>query len=204
VNRVAIIDTGLCNLDSIARAIEDCGGTARVTEDPADLESATRIVLPGVGAFAEAMARLRARRLDDALSEQVIGHGIPFLGICLGMQLLATRGTEVRETAGLGFIDGDVGLLEDRPGERIPHIGWNDVEPTGDSPLFQGIAHDRDYYFVHSYVLRPSRPEDVAAVTPYGGGFVSAVRRDNVFGVQFHPEKSQQAGFAILRNFLAL
>ena len=175
-----------------------------VTEDPADLGSATRIVLPGVGAFAEAMARLRARGLDEAMAEQVTGQGIPFLGICLGMQLLATRGTEVRETAGLGWIDGEVGLLDDRPGERIPHIGWNDVEPTADSPLFQGIAPERDFYFVHSYVLRPSRPEDVAALTPYGGGFVSAVHRDNVFGVQFHPEKSQQAGFAILRNFLAL
>jgi glutamine amidotransferase len=204
VGWVAIVDTGLCNLDSIARAIEECGGKPLVTEDPGDREHAARIVLPGVGAFPEAMDRLRSRGLDMALSEQVIGREIPFLGVCLGMQLMATLGTEVRETAGLGWIDGEVSLLQAGPGERIPHIGWNEVEPTAGSPLFQGIAPGRDFYFVHSYVLRPTRDEDVAAVTPYAGGFVSAVHRDNVFGVQFHPEKSQQVGFAVLRNFLAL
>jgi imidazole glycerol-phosphate synthase subunit HisH len=204
VSWTAIVDTGLCNLDSIARAIEDCGGRPFVTEDPRDLERAARIVLPGVGAFPEAMTRLRSRGLDVALSEQVIGRKIPFLGVCLGMQLMATLGTEVRETAGLGWIDGEVCLLGVRAGERIPHIGWNEVEPTTGSPLFRGIASGRDFYFVHSYVLRPTRDEDVAAFTPYGGGFVSAVSRANVHGVQFHPEKSQQVGFAVLRNFLAL
>jgi len=204
VSWIAIVDTGLCNLDSIARAIEDCGGNPLVTDDPADLERAARIVLPGVGAFPEAVARLHSRGLDVALTEQVIGREIPFLGVCLGMQLMATGGTEGRETAGLGWIDGEVGLLEARPGERIPHIGWNEVEATRESQLFQGIAPDRDFYFVHSYVLRPAHDEDVVATTPYGGGFVSAVQRGNMFGVQFHPEKSQQAGFAVLRNFLAL
>jgi len=204
VGWVAIVDTGLCNLDSIARAIEDCGGNPLVTDDPRDLERVSHIILPGVGAFPEAMAQLRNRGLDVALSEQVIGREIPFLGVCLGMQLMATRGTEVRETAGLGWIDGEVGLLEARPGERIPHIGWNEVEPTAGSPLFRGIAPGRDFYFVHSYVLRPTQDEDVASVTPYGGGFASAVNRGNIYGVQFHPEKSQQAGFAVLRNFLAL
>jgi glutamine amidotransferase len=204
VSWVAIVDTGLCNLDSIARAIEDCGGKPLVTEDPADLERAARIVLPGVGAFPEAMARLRSRGLDVALSEQVIGREIPFLGICLGMQLMATSGTEVRDTDGLGWIDGEVDLMQAQPGERIPHIGWNEVEPTADSPLFRGIDPGRDFYFVHSYALRPKRHEDVAAVTPYAGGFVSAVHRGNVFGVQFHPEKSQKVGFAVLRNFLAI
>jgi glutamine amidotransferase len=204
VGWVAIVDTGLCNLDSIARAIEDCGGKPLVTDDPADLERGARIVLPGVGAFPEAVARLRSRGLDRALSEQVIGRGIPFLGVCLGMQLIATRGTELRDTAGLGWIDGEVSLLKTRPGERMPHIGWNEVEPTANSPLFRGIDPGRDFYFVHRYVLQPTRDEDVAAVTPYAGGFVSAVHRDNIFGVQFHPEKSQQMGFAVLRNFMAL
>jgi glutamine amidotransferase len=204
VSWVAIVDTGLCNLDSIARAIEDCGGKPLVSDDPRDLEHAARIVLPGVGAFPEAMARLRSRGLDVALSEQVIGREIPFLGVCLGMQLMATRGTEGRETAGLGWIEGEVSLLQAGPGERIPHIGWNDVEPSADSPLFRGITPGRDFYFVHSYVLNPTRDEDIAAVTPYSGGFVSAVHRGNLFGVQFHPEKSQQAGFAVLSNFLAL
>ncbi len=204
MGRVAIVDTGLCNLDSIARAIEDCGGNPLVTDDPADLERGARIVLPGVGTFPEAMARLRSRDLDVALTEQVVGREIPFLGVCLGMQLMASRGTEVRETAGLGWIDGEVSLLDARPGERMPHIGWNEVEPTAGSPLFRGIDPGRDFYFVHGYVLHPTRDEDVAAVTPYAGGFVSAVHRGNLFGVQFHPEKSQQVGFAVLRNFLAL
>jgi imidazole glycerol-phosphate synthase subunit HisH len=204
VSWVAIVDTGLCNLDSIARAIEDCGGQPLVTDDPGDLGRAARIVLPGVGAFPEAMARLRSRGLDVALGEQVIGRKIPFLGVCLGMQLIATSGTEVRETAGLGWIDGEVGLLQAEQGERVPHIGWNEVRPTADNPLFRGIAPGRDFYFVHSYVLRPARDEDVASVTPYGGGFVSAVNRGNVYGVQFHPEKSQHVGFAVLRNFLTL
>lgn len=201
---VAIVDTGLCNLDSIARAIEDCGESPLVTDDPADLEHVARIVLPGVGAFPEAMARLRSRGLDVALTKQVIDREIPFLGVCLGMQLVATRGTEVRDTAGLGWIDGEVNLLQTGPGERIPHIGWNEVEPIDGSPLFRGITPGRDFYFVHSFVFRPAREEDIAAVTPYAGGFASAVHRGNVFGVQFHPEKSQQVGFAVLRNFLAL
>lgn len=201
---VAIIDTGLCNLDSISRAIEECGGNPRVTDDPDDLARAARIVLPGVGAFPEAMARLRARGLDVELREQVLERHIPLLGICLGMQLLGTTGTEVRPTAGLDFIAGDVTLLDVGPGERLPHIGWNEVWQTDDSPLLDGIDPERDFYFVHSYALRPAHQEDIAARTPYGGGFVSAVHRDNIYGVQFHPEKSQQAGFAVIRNFLAV
>jgi glutamine amidotransferase len=204
VSSVAIVDTGLCNLDSIARAIEECGGKSFVTEDPVRLEGAAHIVLPGVGAFPEAMARLKARGLDVALGEQVIERKIPFLGVCLGMQLMATKGTEIRETQGLGWIEGKVGLLQAEPGERIPHIGWNEVDSISDSPLFQGIAPGRDFYFVHSYVLTPARSEEVAAITPYGGGFASSVHRGNIYGVQFHPEKSQQAGFAVLRNFLSL
>jgi len=204
VSRVAIVDTGCCNLDSIARAIEECGGNPFVTDHPAGLERAARIVLPGVGAFPEAMARLRSCGLDVALTEQVMGRQIPFLGICLGMQLVATLGTEAGETAGLGWIDAQVRLLQAQPGERIPHIGWNEVLPVADCPLFKGLTPGLDFYFVHSYALRPDRDEDVAATTPYAGGFVSAVHRGNVFGVQFHPEKSQKAGFTVLRNFLAL
>jgi glutamine amidotransferase len=200
---VAIVDTGLSNLDSVARAIEECGGTPLVTDEPSDLAGADRIILPGVGAFPEAIDRLRILHLEDALREHVIVRERPFLGVCLGMQLLASRGSEVRESGGLGWIDGDVRLLEPRDAERMPHIGWNEVDASADSPLFRGISPRRDFYFVHSYVLWPTRQDDIAARTPYGGGFVSAVQRGNVFGVQFHPEKSQQAGFAVLRNFLA-
>jgi glutamine amidotransferase len=204
VTSIAVVDTGLCNLDSIARAIEVCGGTPFVTDDPSSLDRATKIVLPGVGAFPEAMARLRKTRMDAALNEQVLGREIPFLGICLGMQLMASVGQEGTPTAGLGWIDGDVGLLNVGANERIPHIGWNNVEPLKDGPLFRGVPMERDFYFVHSYVLRPARAEDVAATTPYANGFVSAVSRGHVHGVQFHPEKSQLSGFAVLRNFLSL
>ena len=204
MSHVAVIDTGLCNLDSIVRAIEECGGRAQVTAQPGDLASATRIILPGVGAFPEAMARLRARGLVEALNEHVVEHGVPFLGVCLGMQLMATRGFEGKETAGLGWVDGEVHRIEPRPGERIPHIGWNDVEPTDNAPLFAGIPPGRDFYFVHSYALQPASGRDVAAFSPYGGRFVSAVTFGNRHGVQFHPEKSQGAGFAVLRNFLSI
>lgn len=204
MSRVAIINTGLCNLDSIARAVEECGKSPVVTDDPEDLVTATHIILPGVGAFPAAMARLAERRLVDVMTEYVVGRGIPFLGICLGMQLLATGGSEIRDTLGLGWIDGDVDILNAGPGERVPHVGWNEVVPVNDSPLFRGVASDRDFYFVHSYILRPTRAEDIAARTPYGGGFVSAVQRGLIFGVQFHPEKSQQAGFDVLHNFLSI
>jgi glutamine amidotransferase len=120
------------------------------------------------------------------------------------MQLLASRGLEGRETPGLGWIDGETCPMNPQLGERIPHIGWNEVIPVPGQPLFRGIEPGRDFYFVHSYALAPSRQDDVAAMTSYAGGFVSSVSRGNVFGVQFHPEKSQVAGFAVLRNFLAL
>src|SRR5687768_16137204 len=141
------------------------------------------------------MENLERVGLVDALDDQVRRHGVPFLGICLGMQLLATLGREVRDTHGLGWIDGEVTRLEPAPGERVPHVGWNQVELVTESPLFKGIDAGRDFYFVHSWALRPAAAPHVIATTPYAGGFTSAVHRDNVFGVQFHPEKSQFAGF---------
>lgn len=204
MSRVAIINTGLCNLDSIARAVEECGKSLVVTDHPEDLATATHMILPGVGAFPAAMARLTERHLVDVMTEHVVGRGIPFLGICLGMQLLATGGSEIRNTPGLGWIDGNVDILKPGPGERVPHVGWNEVVPVNNSLLFRGVSPDRDFYFVHSYILRPTRAEDVVGQTPYGGGFVSAVQRGLIFGVQFHPEKSQQAGFDVLQNFLSI
>lgn len=204
MGRVAVINTGLCNLDSVSRAIEECGGSPVVTDDPEDLAQATQIVLPGVGAFPAAMDRLVGRRLTDEMTEQVFGHGIPFLGICLGMQLMADRSFEHRETDGLGWIAGDVRPIEPRAGERRIHIGWNEVLPVRDSVLFNDIDSGHDFYFVHSFVLQTASPADTLATTPYGGGFTSAVARDHVFGVQFHPEKSQRLGLTVLRNFLAI
>lgn len=205
MNRVAIVDYGLCNLDSVARAVSECGGHPVVTSSRADLETSNRIILPGVGAFREAIRHLRSGGLEDVLNEQVIQNGIPFLGICLGMQLMATTGLEVEETPGLGWIPGCVRrLLPTARDPRVPHVGWNQVTPSRSSALFEGLPTGSDFYFVHSYHLVPVHAEHILAVTPYGGGVVSAVQRDWIWGVQFHPEKSLQAGFQLLRNFLRL
>lgn len=202
---VAVVDYGMCNLDSVRRALEEVGGRVVVTNEAADVESADVIVLPGVGAFPDAMRHVRERDLDKVLEQQVLVEAAPFLGICLGMQLLASVGYEGQETAGLGWIDGAVRrLVATEQDRRIPHAGWNEVHAAEGSPLFAGIPPGSDFYFVHSYHLACDLPSDVAATTPYCGGFTSAVSRDNMHAVQFHPEKSQRNGLRLLQNFLAL
>jgi glutamine amidotransferase len=201
---VAIIDYGMCNLDSVARAVEECGGDPRVTDQEADVRVATHVILPGVGSFMDAMRNIRVRGLDCILEEHVRAKQIPFLGICLGMQLLASRGEEGGETEGLGWIPGDVVRFEPIGDDRIPHVGWNEAHLQRDVPLFRDIPSGKDFYFVHSYHFRCREKQDVLACTPYCGEFVSAVARGSVFGVQFHPEKSQRSGFQVLRNFLSL
>ncbi len=202
--RVAIVDTGLCNVDSMWRALEECGATAVVTADPSVLGTVDKIVLPGVGAFPDAMAALAADGLDDAIRDEVTNNEVPLLGVCLGMQLLATHGAEVRDCAGLGLIDASVERLESRSGERVPHVGWNEVHRTGDAALLHNIPDGADFYFVHSFHMRCADPADIAAATPYCGGFTSMVVRDHVVGTQFHPEKSQTYGLALLRNFVEM
>ncbi len=205
MKRVAIVDYGMGNLDSVARAVEECGGNPVITNHANDLQIANYIVLPGVGAFAVGMRNLRKGGFDEILGEQVLDRGIPFLGICLGMQLLATKGWEIEETPGLGWIEGEVKHLQpNSPQERIPHVGWNEVVFTRDSALFAGIPSGKDFYFVHSYHLICRKEQEIIARTPYCGGFVSAVERENIFGVQPHPEKSQRLGFQLIKNFLAL
>lgn len=202
---VAIVDFGMGNLDSVARAVEENGGRPLVTDDPRNLEKANYIVLPGDGSFSAAMHNMRELKFVEALTEEVMNRRVPFLGLCLGMQLLATTGMEGEVTKGFGWIDGEVKRLEpDYPSVRIPHIGWNDVLQTRASPLFEGIPSGTDFYFVHSYHIVCSNEEDVLARTPYSGGFVSAVQRENILGVQFHPEKSQRHGFQLLKNFLKM
>lgn len=202
--KVAIVDTGLCNVDSMLRALEECGADARVTDAPADLAHVDKIVLPGVGAFPDAMERLESTGLADAIREQAGAGTVPLLGVCLGMQLLATRGTEVRDCDGLGLIDATVQRLASARGERIPHVGWNEVHRRGEPVLLDGIPDGRDFYFVHSFHLHCTNPADSVAATPYCGGFTSMVQRDHVLGAQFHPEKSQGYGLALLKNFVAL
>lgn len=199
----AIVDYGMGNLDSVARAVEECGGSPTVTADPHALAEATTIILPGVGSFAEGMRNIRERGLDEALQEQVIEKGVPLLGLCLGMQLLATLGHEGDDVQGLGWIEAEIDRLEPADGgERVPHVGWNEVYPTQPSGLFANLPAGKDFYFVHSYHMVCRSSDDVLATTPFCGGFASAVGRDHVWGVQFHPEKSRLPGFQILTNFL--
>lgn len=203
MNRVAIIDYGLCNLDSVRRAVEELGGTPEIVASGDELGEPDHIVLPGVGAFPDAMANLRSRHLVDALEEQVNGVGVPLLGICLGMQLLAQRSHEEGMTEGLGWIEAEVVRLTPTATDtRIPHMGWNEVHQEAPSPLFDGVEDGADFYFVHGYHVVTPTPGVVLGTTPYCGGFVSSVGSGPVFGVQFHPEKSQRAGFAVLSNFL--
>ena len=203
MNEVAIVDFGLCNLDSIVRAVEQCGGRAKVVAEHSQLRGVDSIVLPGVGTFSDAMRNLSKRGLDQALTEQVVYKNIPFLGICLGMQLIAIRGTEQGNHDGLGWVNGEVVKLEQRRSdERSLHIGWNEVHYSRGSELFDGIDNKTDFYFMHSYHLLCEEMQEVVATTPYCGGFTSAVCLGHIFGVQFHPEKSQKAGFQVLRNFL--
>ena len=202
---VAIIDYGMCNLDSVARAVEECGGTPLVTNNIHDLEIATQIILPGVGAFPDAMSQLTKLSMDTAIREQVLDNNIPFLGICLGMQVMATKGTEDAETEGLGLIEGTVKRLKPESHDtRIPHIGWNEVHSVRNSPLFEGISTGKDFYFVHSYHFCCSDENNIIAWTPYCGGFTSAISKGNIFGTQFHPEKSQKVGFQVLKNFISI
>jgi imidazole glycerol-phosphate synthase subunit HisH len=202
--QVAIVDYGMGNLDSVARAVEECGGRPLLTDSPRDLAGAAAVILPGVGAFAKGMANIRERGLDRVLVDDVAADEVPLLGVCLGMQLLATTGTEGGvETAGLGLVPGRVERLQPPGGLRVPHVGWNEVHHARPNPLFDGIDSGRDFYFVHSYAMRCDDPDDVVATVPYGDDVVAAVARGSVAGVQFHPEKSQKTGFRLLRNFLA-
>ena len=201
---VALIDYGSGNLRSAEKAlIRAADGRADivVTDRPELIAAADRVVLPGVGAFAACMAAFQARAgVVEAMTEAVQGRGAPFLGICVGMQLLATRGLEFGETAGLGWIPGDVKRLEvDDPRLKIPHMGWNEVTPAAPNTL---IPAPETMYFTHSFAFHPSDPADVAATVEHGARFPAAVARGNVAGVQFHPEKSQAAGLALLARFL--
>ncbi len=196
---VALVDYGAGNLRSAARALEKAGAQVVVTDDPGVIASAARIVLPGVGAFAQCIGQLRAHSgIEAALNEAVNGRGVPFLGICVGMQLLAGEGHEHGVHKGLGWLPGVVRrLVPADPAMKIPHMGWNRVEAVNGADLPSG-----DAYFVHSYAFTPNDPADVQAVSDHGGRFAAIVKRGHITGVQFHPEKSQAYGLAFLNNWL--
>lgn len=198
---LALVDYGAGNLHSVANALKAAGaGSVAVTANPDVVRAADRIVLPGVGSFRACAEGLRAiPHLEEAMRERVLVGGAPFLGICVGMQLLADRGVEHGTTPGLGWIAGEVRLIERTdPAIKIPHMGWNDVELTPHAALIE----PGEAYFLHSYHFVPAAGHSVAAMTDHGGGLVAAVEQDNVVGVQFHPEKSQAYGLELLRRFL--
>jgi len=197
---IALVDYGIGNLRSVEKAIQAAGGIVRVTSDASDIHSADQVVLPGVGAFGDGMAGLKARGLDLALVE-VASSGKPMLGICLGMQLLFEASEELGEHAGLALLAGQVRRFP-QANLKIPHTGWNQVFPLRASPLLAGLDRGSYAYFNHSYYCDPAHPEDALAQSDYGLSYACVVRKDNLYGVQFHPEKSQAVGLTILRNFV--
>jgi imidazole glycerol-phosphate synthase subunit HisH len=202
---VTIIDSGLSNLDSVVRAIEYCGGEPTVTNDPQIVAKANRLILPGVGAFPIAMKRLNAAGITEAIQTVVLHSERPMLGICLGMQLMATIGHEHESCLGLNLIKGDVIALDStEPTDRIPHIGWNTVNDLVNCPLLKGIPSGSDFYFAHSFCFQPRDHTDMQASTPSFGNFAAIVSNGLVFGTQFHPEKSQAVGFMLVKNFLQM
>ena len=199
---IAIIDYGAGNLRSVRTAFRRLDAPVRVTGDAGEIAAADGVILPGVGAFADAMGALRKSGLIPVIKETA-ASGVPFLGICLGMQALFDGSEEGEGEAGLGLIPGMVRRLPDG-GLEIPHMGWNSLMPRKSSPLLEGLPAEPYVYFVHSYACRAACPEDVLTETEYGAVFHSAVQRGNLMGMQFHPEKSGAVGQRILRNFVAL
>ena len=196
--RIAILDYGMGNLRSVEKALEHVGVIATITNDAGEVRAADGVILPGVGAFPRAMERIGELGLDELIAERC-DAGVPILGICLGLQLLFESTTELGGAAGLGLFEGAVTELE-AEGLKVPHIGWSPVRWERDSRLAEGIPSETPFYFVHSFAPRPSGGELLGSAE-YGARFCCAAERDNVFGVQFHPEKSSAAGLRLLSNF---
>jgi glutamine amidotransferase len=203
MKNTVIVDYGMGNLRSVQKALERVGHGAAISADPNRVAEAAKILLPGVGAFGDTMARLREKGLVAPLIE-LIRAGKPFLGICLGLQLLFRTGYEDGEHAGLGLLAGQVMPLQPGSGLKVPHMGWNQLRIRRRAPLLEGVADQASVYFVHSYYAVPADPSLAAAETDYPTPFVSMIWQENLFATQFHPEKSQSVGLRILRNFAAL
>ena len=200
---IGLVAYGLGNLDAIANIYKRLNIAARPVTTATELAAVDRIILPGVGAFDRAMMRLQESGMRDVLAERVLDRHVPVLGICVGMQMMAERSSE-GTLAGLGWIPGEVERFDAcRPDERmsLPHMGWNDVKPRRADDLFRKLDADARFYFLHSYFFAPRNAQDVLAVTDYHGDYASSVNARNVFGVQFHPEKSHQWGIQLLKNF---
>jgi len=201
MNEIILIDAGTGNLRSVQKALESVGSNVLRTDDADKFLAAKKVVLPGVGAFGDFMAGMKAKGLDDAV-KQVVSRGVPMLGICVGMQALFEIGEEMGEHEGLGLLKGTVVKFADSLSVKIPHTGWNQVQVKKDALLFDQIKDGAYVYFNHSYYCQAGDSSDVIAEVDYGIRYACAVRRENVFGVQFHPEKSQAVGLQILKNFV--
>jgi len=200
---VILIDAGTGNLRSVQKALEGIGARVLRTDDPSQVLTGEKVVLPGVGAFGEFMSGLRARGLEDAVKE-IARRETPLLGICVGMQALFDAGEELGQHAGLGLLPGKVARFAESLSVKIPHTGWNQIEIQITAPLFCGIDSGDYVYFNHSYYCQPENPSDIAARTNHGLTYACAVQSRKIFGVQFHPEKSQSVGLQILKNFLEI
>lgn len=200
---IAIIDYQMGNLRSVQKAFEKVGASATITSDPADIERAEKVVLPGVGAFADAIAELRRREMVEPI-KSAIAADKPFLGICLGLQLLFDRGYEDGQHEGLGVIPGEVKRFDIPRDFKVPHMGWNQCRMVRRPPIFEGVADNAHFYFVHSYYAAPADTSVTAIEADYSSPFCAAIWRGNLFATQFHPEKSQQDGLRVLKNFASL
>jgi len=198
---IILIDAGAGNLRSVQKALESVGASVLRTEDPKDVLTSKKVVLPGVGAFGDYMAGLRARGLEEPINE-IVQRGIPLLGICVGMQSFFDVGKEMGEHKGLGLLRGEVVRFAESLSVKVPHTGWNQLQVKNEASLFNQVNDGAYVYFNHSYYCQAQESSDVIAEVEYGIRYACAVRRENVFGVQFHPEKSQQVGLQILKNFL--
>ncbi len=199
---IGIVDYGMGNRRSVEKALAHLGARPRLSSDPAELRALPGLVLPGVGAFPRAMENLDRLGLSDLLRERVAA-GTPVLGICLGLQLAFSSSEELGGAVGLGIVPGEVRVLPSE-GLKLPHIGWNEVAFSGDSPLLAGLGRRAAFYHVHSFAPQPADPADTLGIAEYGGSFVTAVRRGSFHGIQFHPEKSSAAGLRMLANFAAI
>jgi glutamine amidotransferase len=201
---VGIVDYGMGNLKSVYHALDMVGAEPQICKHPAELDHIERVILPGVGAFGDCMANLQNRGFVEALENAVMKRGIPFLGICLGMQILSLQSDEGGQHNGLGWVDATVVRLRPSdPALRVPHVGWNNIEYNQNHPIFAHLPKAPDVYFVHSYFLQYHNVSDVIATCEYGGSVTAAICKDNIFATQFHPEKSQDYGLQILENFLS-
>lgn len=200
---ISIIDYDAGNIKSVEKALQHLGQDVVITRDRDVIINSEKVILPGVGCFKDAMDKIREYKLENTIYD-VCDMGKPFLGICLGLQLLYKTSEESPGATGLGILDGEILRIPDKPGLKIPQIGWNSLDITPGAKLFKGIDNNSYVYFVHSYYLKSKYEEDVAATTDYSTRIHASVERDNVFACQFHPEKSSQVGLTILKNFIEL